>query len=87
MELELRRKRESIWSAAPVEPTPQQALTLYRSMLKEGYKTLRITDKGYFRQKLRYEFEVTARQTSARVRGVMYEKGKWMVANKMGGIV
>ncbi|CAD2222641.1 hypothetical protein AGDE_01185 [Angomonas deanei] len=71
----------------PVEPTPQQATQLYRRLLKEGEKQLKVTDKDFFRRKVKLEFEVTSRQTSARVRGIMYEKGCWMCEHKLGGIV
>lgn len=71
----------------PVEPTPEMARSLYRQLLKAGRSTLICTDKEYYRQKLREEFEVTARQTSGRVRGIMFEKGQWMVQNKLGGLV
>jgi hypothetical protein len=85
--LEERRQRESAFYTPPVEPTRRQAVALYRAMLKEGNRTLRLTDKTYYRTRLRYEFEEVARQTSARVRGIMYEKGLWMLENKLGGIV
>jgi hypothetical protein len=71
----------------PIEPTPQQACQLYRRLLKEGDRLLVITDKDFFRRKVRYELEVTSRQTSSRVRGIMFEKGQWMVENNLGGIV
>ncbi|RNF18505.1 hypothetical protein TcG_05007 [Trypanosoma cruzi] len=86
MRLERRRIDASRYYA-PVEPTPQQACTLYRQLLKAGHAQLRVTDKAYYVRKLRREFEVTARQTSARVRGIMYERGQWMLLNKLGGIV
>lgn len=70
-----------------IEPTPEDAKILYRHMLKEGYRTLRLTDKDFFRRKLREEFEITSRQTSSRVRGLMFEKGQWMLKNNMGGII
>ena len=85
--LDKRRVSESQWMPHAVEPTPQDATTLYRHMLKEGYKTLELTDKKFFKKKLREEFEITARQTSSRVRGLMYEKGQWMLKNKMGGLM
>lgn len=71
----------------PIEPTPNQACQLYRRLLKEGDRTLVVTDKDFFRRKVRYEFEVTSRQTSSRVRGIMFEKGQWMAANGLGGII
>ena len=86
MELEQQRIEASQF-LPPIEPTPEQACQLYRRLLKEGYKTLVVTDKDYFRRKVRYEFEVTSRQTSSRVRGIMFEKGHWMVENKLGGII
>ena len=84
--LERRRIAEAQWMPKAIEPTPDQARELYRRMLKEGYKTLQLTDKEYYKAKLRFEFEVTARQTSSRVRGLMYEKGQWMLKNKLGGL-
>lgn len=85
---QLERKRiEFSQYMPPIEPTTAQACQLYRSMLKEAEKVLTLTDKKYFRQKVRFEFEVTARQTSGRVRGIMFEKGQWMLANRLGGIV
>lgn len=87
MQLERRRILESALSTPPVEPTGHQAVSLYRALLKAGQVHLQLTDKEYFRTKLRYEFEVTARQTSARVRGMMFEKGQWMLKNKLGGLV
>jgi hypothetical protein len=86
-QLEERRQKESAFYLPPVEPTPEQARTLYRQMLKKGYKDLVLTDKQYYRKVLRTEFEETARQTSGRVRGVMYEKGKWMLQNNLGGVL
>lgn len=71
----------------PDEPTGREAKLLYRKLLKMGEETLTVTDKDYFRRMVRQEFEVTARRTSARVRGIMFEKGKWMLKNKLGGIV
>lgn len=85
--LEARRIGDSQWSLPPIEPSPQQARSLYREMLREGYNTITLTDKQYYKKKLREEFEVTARLTSARVRGMMYEKGKWMLKNNLGGIM
>ncbi|KAH9597854.1 hypothetical protein LSM04_003401 [Trypanosoma melophagium] len=82
-----RRRIDASYYYAPVEPTPEQACTLYRQLLKAGHAQLRVTDKNYYMKKVRYEFEVTARQTSARVRGIMFEKGQWMLKNKLGGIV
>lgn len=86
MALEQRRIAQS-GGTPPVEPTMQQACQLYRRMLKEAEKTLHITSKDYFRRKIRFELEVTSRQTSSRVRGIMYEKGLWMLENKLGGIL
>ncbi|ESL06113.1 hypothetical protein TRSC58_06218 [Trypanosoma rangeli SC58] len=86
MRLERRRIDASRYYP-PVEPTPQQACMLYRSLLKAGHAQLRVTDKAYYARKVRQEFEVTARQTSARVRGIMYERGQWMLQNKLGGVV
>lgn len=86
-QLEQRRQRESGWYLPPVEPTAAQATALYRAMLKEGYATLRFTDKETYRRKLRFEFEEIARQTSGRVRGIMFEKGKWMLKNNLGGLM
>ncbi|KPI84622.1 hypothetical protein ABL78_6327 [Leptomonas seymouri] len=86
MELEQQRIAASQY-LPPIEPTPEQACRLYRRLLKEGYKTLVVTDKNFFRRKVRYEFEVTSRQTSSRVRGVMFEKGQWLLDNKLGGIL
>ena len=85
--LEQRRISESAWKVPPIEPTHRQAIVLYRQMLKEGHKTLVLTDKNYYKRMLRQEFEVTARQTSSRVRGMMYEKGKWMLTCKLGGLL
>lgn len=87
LDLERRRLHDSMTYVPPVEPTTDMARGLYRRMLKEGYRTLVCTDKAVYREKLRREFEVTARQTSGRVRGVMYEKGEWMLKNKLGGLV
>ncbi|CUG05867.1 Hypothetical protein, putative [Bodo saltans] len=85
--LERRRLLDSRLNVPPVEPTAEMARSLYRRMIKEARKTLVCTDQEYFRLKVREEFEVTARQTSSRVRGIMYEKGQWMVQNRLGGIV
>lgn len=87
MLLERRRVRDSLHAVPPVEPTADMARGLYRRMLREGYRTLVCTDKNYYRTKLRYEFEVTSRQTSGRVRGIMFEKGEWMLKNRLGGLV
>ncbi|GET87083.1 hypothetical protein, conserved [Leishmania tarentolae] len=86
MELEQQRIEASQY-LPPVEPTAEQACRLYRRLLKEGHKTLVVTDKEFFRRKVRYELEVTSRQTSSRVRGIMFEKGQWMLENKLGGII
>ncbi len=86
-QLEERRQKESAFYLPPVEPTPEQARILYRQLLKKGYSDLVLTDKQYFRKVLRTEFEETARQTSGRVRGVMFEKGKWMLQNNLGGVM
>lgn len=84
----LERKRvEASQYLPPVEPTPSEACQLYRRLLKQAERQLVVTDKAYFQRKVRYEFEVTARQTSARVRGIMFEKGQWMLENKLGGVV
>ena len=85
--LEERRQKEAAFFLPPVEPTPEQARILYRQLLKKGYQDLVLTDKDYFRKVLRTEFEETARQTSGRVRGVMFEKGKWMLENNLGGVM
>ena len=85
--LEERRLRDSAEYVPPIEPSPRQAATLYRQLLKTGNSTLVATDKDFFRRKVRDEFEITARRTSARVRGIMYEKGQWMVANSLGGLL
>lgn len=87
LQLERRRLRDSETTLPPMEPSPAEARCLFRQLLKEGYRTLQLTDKEYYRTKLRYEFEVTSRQTSARVRGIMFEKGKWMLGNKLGGLL
>lgn len=71
----------------PVDPPAVEACRLYRQLLRMGNQTLVVTDKKYFQKMVRYEFEVTARRTSARVRGIMFEKGKWMLENKLGGLV
>lgn len=71
----------------PVDPTAVEACRLYHQLLRMGNKTLVVTDKKYFQKTVRHEFEVTARRTSARVRGIMFEKGKWMLANDLGGVV
>ncbi len=86
-QLEQRRQSDSAWFLPPVEPTPQQAIALYRQLLKKADAQLKLTDKGYFRKQLRYEFEEVARQTSGRVRGIMFEKGKWMAKNDLGGLL
>nr|7AOI_XM Chain XM, Complex1-LYR-like [Trypanosoma brucei] len=85
MQLE-RRRLEASTHPPPVDPTAQQACVLYRRLLKAGHQQLLVTDKSYYARKVRHEFEVTARQTSARVRGIMYERGQWLVENKLGGI-
>nr|CCC91525.1 conserved hypothetical protein [Trypanosoma congolense IL3000] len=82
-----RRRIEASMAPSPVEPTSQQACTLYRRLIKLGYRQLQVTDKNYYVRKVRREFEITARQTSARVRGIMYERGLWLVDNKLGGVV
>ena len=87
LKLERRRLNESVSYIPPTEPRPDEARQLYRALLKLGLRQLVVTDKEYFRQKLRHEFEVTARQTSSRVRGLMFEKGVWMSKHKLGGIV
>jgi hypothetical protein len=86
-DLEERRREDALRYVPPVEPTPLQAATLYRRLLKQGQRDLVCTDKDYFRHKVRYEFEVTARRASGRVRGLMFEKGNWMVSNKLGGLM
>ncbi|KAG5509394.1 hypothetical protein JKF63_06704 [Porcisia hertigi] len=86
MELEQQRLDSSMY-LPPIEPTAEQACQLYRRLLKEGYKTLVVTEKDFYRRKVRYEFEVTSRQTSSRVRGIMFEKGQWLLENRLGGIV
>ncbi|KPA77227.1 putative mitochondrial hypothetical protein [Leptomonas pyrrhocoris] len=86
MELEQQRIAASQY-LPPIEPTPEQACQLYRRLLKAAERTLVVTDKSFFRRKVRYEFEVTSRQTSSRVRGIMFEKGQWMVENKLGGVM
>eukprot|EP00759_Apiculatamorpha_spiralis_P013581 PhF_6_TR20396/c0_g2_i1/m.29370 len=82
-ELEDRRVSEAHNYIPPVEPTPAQARALYRHLLKTGKSTLRFTDLNMFQRKVRHEFEVTSRKTSSRVRGLMYEKGMWMLQNKL----
>uniref|UniRef100_A0A7S1Q2I6 Complex 1 LYR protein domain-containing protein n=1 Tax=Neobodo designis TaxID=312471 RepID=A0A7S1Q2I6_NEODS len=86
-ELEERRMHDAATYVPPVEPSPAQAVALYRQLLKVAEKTLVCTDKAYFRRKVRHEFEVTARMTSSRVRGIMYEKGQWLVKNDLGGVM
>lgn len=85
-DLEQRRIDHVKWMPNAVEPTPEQARALFRGLLTKAYSELVITDKSLFRRKLREEFEITARQTSGRVRGIMYEKGLWMLMNDLGGI-
>jgi hypothetical protein len=87
LKLERRRLNESVEYVPPTEPRPDEARRLYRNLLRTARATLIVTDKEYFRLKLRHEFEVTARQTSSRVRGLMFEKGMWMLRNKLGGLV
>eukprot|EP00796_Vickermania_ingenoplastis_P008939 gene8939-6271_t len=82
-----RHRLESSAVPPPVEPTPAAAALLYRQLLRKGYQDLIVTDKEYFRRMVRQEFEVTARRTSARVRGIMFEKGQWLLENKLGGLV
>ncbi|KAG8341471.1 putative Complex 1 protein (LYR family) [Trypanosoma vivax] len=82
-----RRRLEMSRRPPPSEPTSQQACILYRQLLKAGREHLRVTDGKYYMRKVRHEFEVTARQTSGRVRGIMYERGLWMLKNKLGGVV
>jgi phage/plasmid primase-like uncharacterized protein len=86
-ELEARRQDDAARYMPPVEPTVQQAAQLYRQLLKKSRSTLVLTDGAYFQKKVRHEFEVTARRTSARVRGIMFEKGQWLVANNLGGLM
>ncbi|EPY25231.1 hypothetical protein STCU_06777 [Strigomonas culicis] len=71
----------------PIEPTAAQAVQLYRALLRKGHAQLVVTDVDYFRRKVRWEFEVTARQTSGRVRGIMFEKGWAMARGNLGGII
>jgi len=85
--LERRRLSDSRTMTPPIEPTAEQARSLYRKLLKLSKTQLVYTDLGYFRRKVRAEFEVTSRQTSSRVRGIMYEKGCWMVENRLGGLL
>ena len=84
--LEKRRVADARTFIPPVEPTREDARRLYKQLLAAGRARLTLTDKEYFRRKLRQEFEVTARKTSARVRGVMYEKGQWMLKHDLGGL-
>ena len=86
-DLEERRISEARTYTPPVEPTRSQSIALYRRLMKASETTLRLTNKKLFRDKLRSEFLVTARRTSGRVRGLMFEKGEWMVANKLGGLL
>jgi hypothetical protein len=86
-QLEERRMEDAASYVPPVEPSPQQAAVLYRQLLKTADDVLVCTDKDYFRRKVRHEFEVTARMTSSRVRGLMYEKGQWLVRNELGGVM
>ena len=86
-QLEQRRISEAHKYIPPVEPTRTQALALYRALLKTAQRDLRFTDKGYFQKTVRREFETTARRTTGRVRGLMYEKGVWMLENKLGGLL
>ena len=86
-QLEERRIAEAHNYISPTEPTKIEALRLYRLLLKSAEKTFRYTSQEYFRRKLRHEYVVTAAKTSSRVRGIMYEKGKWMLANRMGGLL
>lgn len=86
-QLEQRRQAESAWHLPPVEPSAEQAIRLYRQLLKKGNEQLKLTDKACYRRKLRYEFEEVARQTSGRVRGVMFSKGQWMLKNNLGGLL
>lgn len=87
MTLERQRQQDSARNTPPVEPSPLEATRLYRQLLKTGRRQLALTDKEYFRRKLRYEFEVVGRKTSSRVRGLMFEKGRWMLRNQLGGLL
>jgi hypothetical protein len=86
-ELEERRMADAATYVPPVEPSAAQAVMLYRQLLKEAEATLVCTDLEFFRRSVRHEFEVTARKTSSRVRGIMFEKGQWMLRNQLGGII
>eukprot|EP00758_Cryptobia_borreli_P018260 Tbor_TRINITY_DN6640_c0_g1::TRINITY_DN6640_c0_g1_i1::g.3062::m.3062 len=85
--LEARRIQESEWFPAAIEPPAEDAIRLYRGLMKEAKKKMKLTDIEFFRVNLRHEFEITARQTSGRVRGLMYEKGLWMLKNDLGGLM
>ena len=85
--LEDRRIAEAQTYIPPVEPTRKESLRLYRNLLKEAQKTLKFTPNSYFKQQVRHEYTVIAPKTSSRVRGIMFEKGKWMVDNKLGGLM
>lgn len=88
--LDLERKRlgsSLYYSLPPVEPSPEEAVRLYRQLIKAAESRLVVTDKAYFRRVVRNEFEITALRTSKRVRGIMYEKGKWMLENNLGGVI
>ena len=74
-------------SLPPLPPTPEEAIKLYRLLLKEGYRSLKLTDKEFYRIKLREEFQVTSRRTSGKVQGIMFEKGHWMLKNRLGGLL
>lgn len=86
---QLERQRITTSSSAPlpVAPTAQQVCLLYRQLLKEAETRLTVTDKRLFQRMVRREIEVTSRRTSARVQGIMYEKGLWVLQNRLGGLV
>uniref|UniRef100_A0A1L8D855 Complex 1 LYR protein domain-containing protein n=1 Tax=Nyssomyia neivai TaxID=330878 RepID=A0A1L8D855_9DIPT len=67
--------------SAPGAPNCRQVLNLYRKLLRYG-KELKLTDKEYFKQRIKTEFERNRELSSPEDILFNYKKGQIVLKNK-----
>ncbi|KAJ9467870.1 hypothetical protein DIPPA_20241 [Diplonema papillatum] len=70
------------------KPTEEEAIRMYRALLKKAEHQLVWTDKDWFRRAVRFEFTVTSRLAEDRLdlQRCMFEKAEWLLNNDLGGL-
>eukprot|EP00756_Hemistasia_phaeocysticola_P043733 Hpha_TRINITY_DN17306_c0_g1::TRINITY_DN17306_c0_g1_i1::g.138017::m.138017 len=69
-------------------PSEEEAVWLYRALLKKAERQLVWTSMDWFRRTLRFEFTVTSRLAKDKLdlQRNMFEKGEWLLNNDLGGL-